>query len=226
MHVTSAARFLIVTLSLVLLIPVVGIALQNPAALEVFHNRTLAKWPEKNVFAEDPTQYFLQVRKWLGDRGYPIIAATHLYKVIKLYALKTPPERRLTLGPNGLIFLNGISEGNINGIFETVCILAHHPEKVARFTGSFEAIADYSRRTKIPIDVIIFPTKETLYGDYLPLSVPEKYREACRTPNADSPLINAQRLSNPLVLYPSKEMTKARDDPAFFPKGNWPRARF
>ena len=87
MKITNAARLFIAALCLVLLIPVAGIAFQNPAALEHFHNRTLNKWPNSNAFSEDPAAYFLQVRKWLADRAYPIIAATSFYKMAKLYVL-------------------------------------------------------------------------------------------------------------------------------------------
>ena len=218
MQITKAARVIILFLCLALLIPAVGIAFQNPAALENFHNRTLAKWPEANAFVEDPTRYFHQVQKWLADRAYPIITATHFYKVIKLYVLMTPPEKRLTLGRNGFIFLNGASEHDINSMFGVICVGSHSDDTVARFKSSFAVIADYMQRTNVSVDVIIFPTMQTLYADYLPLSVPQKYREACR---ARSPLIDAQRSSNPLVMFPMQEMINARDDPAFFPKGNW-----
>jgi hypothetical protein len=218
MQITNAARFIIVILCLMLLIPAVGIALQNPAALETFHNRTLSKWPAGTTFSQDPARYFLQVRKWLADRGYPIIAATHFYKLIKLYVLMTPPEKRLTLGLHGFIFLNGGSEHDINGTFEAICVGSHRDDTVARFKSSFAVIADYMQRTNVSVDVIVFPTMQTLYADYLPLSVPQKYREACR---ARSPLIDTQRSSNPLVIFPMQEMINGRDDPAFFPKGNW-----
>ena len=78
MIVSTRARIIVALCCLLLLVPVLGIPLQNEGAIEQLHYRTLAKWPGRDGALADPVPYFTQARSWLADRAYPIIAASLL----------------------------------------------------------------------------------------------------------------------------------------------------
>jgi len=72
------------------------------------------------------------------------------------------------------------------------------------------------------VDVVLVPTPATLYGDFLPSSVPKKYRTACRERTAGyTPLLKLEQRSPVNFLFPFLEMKELRLDEGFFPKGNW-----
>ena len=222
MNASIKAKLFTSALALALLVPVFGLWFQDTSKLERFHNRSLSKWPVIGGLRDEPVTYFKQARAWLADRVFPIAQVSMLQKHFLLYVLKTPPERRVTMGKDGFIFLNGASENAINGLLESVCVRAHSEPVSSAFRKSLPGIASYAERRATPVDVIVIPTSTTLFGDYLPASVPEHFRTAClaRT-DGDSPLLAIQDSHAPLVVFPFMEMKKVRDDPAFFPKGNW-----
>jgi hypothetical protein len=218
MKLTFPSRLILVVLAALLTIPVAGIGLQDPNVLIGFHNRTLTAWPRTDAFLDDPALYFVQARKWLGDRVYPIVEATKLYKKIKLTVLNTPPERRITMGPDDIIFLNAASDANINGMLEMICVYSRKPGTIEAFKKALGLIYNYSVAHELPIDVVVFPTKETLYGNKLPASVPKRLRTAC---SENSPLDGIDISTHPIVVFPISTMREKSSDPAFFPKGNW-----
>jgi hypothetical protein len=216
------SRILLILISFALLIPVAAIPLQNTQSLEQFHNRKLAQWPLGDSFMRDPAAYFTNSKKWLADRAFPIIQATMFQKNFLLFALDTPPQRRVTMGGDGFIFLNGPEESKLNEIFQIVCIRAHTADVVSNFRNSLTSVASFSQKYGVPVDIVVVPTVETLYGDRLPLSVPNKYRAACgERAVAASPLSQIEAPPGVNYIFPFREMKAAREDAAFFPKGNW-----
>ncbi|MDR3475835.1 MAG: hypothetical protein P4M09_29670 [Devosia sp.] len=221
MFITRSAK-MVVVIALVLLVPIAGMGLQSTAALEKFHNRVLVSRPETSAFLPDPAAFFAQERKWLADRVFPIIAASSLYDHLRLYLLQTPPQRRVTMAGDGFIFLNSGREDDLFGILQSVCIDAPSTQGVAAFRAALPKIGTLEKRLGVPIDILLFPTHETLYGDHLPGSVPKVYRDACgKRAAGESPLLAARQPGDPMVVFPLPEMMAARADPAFYPKGNW-----
>jgi hypothetical protein len=170
----------------------------------------------------DPVKYLTQARQWLGDRVYPIIPVSNFYKRLLFYVLATPPQHTIIMGADGLIFLSGVDNDHLNSIFEGVCVDTANPETADAFARSLSSLASYSVEQALPIDVIVVPTLETLYGDRLPPSVPSKYRSACAERAAGNSLLAGMHAPPPVhYVFPFASMHAARDDPAFFPKGNW-----
>jgi hypothetical protein len=222
MLVSARARAWIGLVCAVLLLPVVGLRFQTEASLERFHNRTLNKWPATAEFAADPVRYFGTAKAWLADRVYPIKQASLLHKKLLFFVLHTPPQRRVTLGQHGFIFLNGPSDQELNTIFETACIRAHSADSARRLERALDAFLRYGQHQTLRVDIVIIPSMATLYGDYLPLSVPEKYRTACaERAQGKSPLLEIQSPAGLTFSFPFAQMKAARNDEAFFPKGNW-----
>ena len=222
MIVSPLARFILAILAVILLVPVLCIPFQDVETLEQFHNRKLRQWPAGSTFAHDPAQYFRKTKDWLADRAFPIIQASTFQKKVLFYGLGTAPQRRITMGKNGFIFLNGNSDSDINCIFSINCGKAHSEPYIKAFKDGLPALAHYSQSRKITVDIVVFPTMASIYGDYLPESVPEDCRSACmeRT-NGRSPLVDLQKHAPVTLVYPLLEMKAARDDEAFFPKANW-----
>lgn len=222
MTMSPRARWMLLFVSILLFIPLLGISIQQKSALETFHQRVAPTWPHGADFLPDPSKYFADAKAWLAFRVYPIAEVSLLQKEFLLSVLDTAPQRRVTLGPNGFIFLNGTDDGHLNNILDMVCIRAHSSKVSNAFAAALPRIAAYSQSTGLPIDVEIFPSPETLYGDLMPASVPRRYRDAClQASGGHSPLM---RITAPPALhfvFPFAEMHAARDDEAFFPKGNW-----
>lgn len=216
------ARLVTTTIAGLLLLPVLLIGIQDKADLEVFHNRSLNHWPATQLIEKSPVEYFKAVKGWLGDRVFPIIGVSLWVKTILLDVLGSPPQRRVTMGRDGYIFLNGASDTDVYGIFESVCVRAHDPAMSRKVAKALEALTTYVQSTGIKVDVVVMPTMASLYADKLPNSVPEKYRSSCgERSKGNSPLIELAARSAGMFTYPLREMNATRDADGFFPKANW-----
>jgi hypothetical protein len=221
LRISLRARLLTSLLALFLLLPVIGLRWQQRADLEKFHNRTLHEMPQGGFLA-DPAAWFRDARAWLADRPWPIRQAALLQKKLKYFLLHTPPQRRVTLGSDGFIFLNGYSDETVNGLFQLLCVTAHRAELGAALEKVLPVYAAYARERGVALDIVIVPTLITLYGDRLPPSVPLKYREACAARAAgQSPLPAVQAPPGLHFIYPFAPMHAAREDAGFFPKAHW-----
>jgi hypothetical protein len=222
MTISLRARLILLFVSIVLFIPILGITIERKPELENFHQRVLPDWPKSGDFLHDPAQYFADAKSWLSFRVWPIIDVSIFQKTFLLSALGTPPQRRVTLAANGFVFLNGTDDGHINNILQNVCVRAHSEELTSAFAAALPRVAAYAKAIGLPIDVEVYPTPETLYGDHLPLSVPLTYRQACAARAAgNSPLTHIASPEGLNYLFPFAQMHAARDDEAFFPKANW-----
>jgi len=216
------ARIIIAICCLVLLVPVLGIPLQQEGAIEQLHYRTLRPWPKTDGALADPVRYLGAARNWLADRAYPIIAASMLSNKILYFVFDTPPQHRVTLGRDGFLFVNGHSDDTVNEMFDNLCVKAHSASSRERLQNSLAAFSKFARGHGIAVDVVIVPTTATLYGDYLPPSVPPAFLSACRQRAAgDSPLLQIPKQDGMNFLYPFAQMKAARGDDAFYPKANW-----
>eukprot|EP01037_Dinobryon_pediforme_P012770 gene12770-12867_t len=222
MTISLRARLILLLISVLLFIPIFGITIERKSELENFHQRVLPDWPKSGDFLSDPTQYFADAKSWLSFRVWPIIDVSIFQKTFLLSALGTPPQRRVTLADGGFVFLNGTDDGHVNNILSNVCVRAHNEELTNAFAAALPRVAAYSKAIGIPIDVEVYPTPETLYGDHLPLSVPLAYREACGARAVgNSPLMRIASPEGLNYVFPFAEMHAARDDEAFYPKANW-----
>jgi hypothetical protein len=215
-------RTLLAALALLLLMPCLGIPFQDRDVLEAFHNRALRPWPGQNLFLADPVNYFVQLRAWLSDRAFPIQQAAILQRKVLFYVLNTPPQKHVTVGRDGFVFLNGASDRNVNTIIDATCVRAHTLERSSLLQNALVSLAGFVEREGIAVDIVIVPTPATLYGDFLPSSVPEKYRALCRERTAGrTPLLALGQGSTINFVFPLLEMLERRLDEGFFPKGNW-----
>ncbi|MEY4580542.1 MAG: hypothetical protein RL701_5245 [Pseudomonadota bacterium] len=223
-YIRRGALALSCALACALLIPTLGIALQNEAVLTKFHSHTLSAWPKPAEFRAGPVEYFRHARTWLAERVYPIELVTHWQKTFQVAWLNSAPEPRITMGDHGHIFLNGGSNETVNGILDQSCVQAHLPPMAATLQASFDAWAKIARQRSLAIDLVVIPTANSLYADRMPRDMVARYRAACleRT-HGRSPLLAVRApQSGPVTFsYPLREMLAARDDDAFFPRGNW-----
>ena len=222
MVASTRARFAIAVCCLFLLVPILGIPLQDEPTLEQLHYHTLSKWPDSRSLFGSPVQYFGQARSWLADRAYPIIAISLLSNKVLYFVFRTSPQPRITLGKDGFLFVNGHSDDTVNESFDNLCIKAHSRLATEHLQRSFASLAKFAQDSGIAVDVVIVPTTPTLYGDYLPPSVPLNYLSACRQRSTgDSPLLRIPKQAGMNFAYPFLQMQAARNDEAFYPKGNF-----
>lgn len=220
--ISFRARLLTCLVAALLLIPVAGLRLQDEARLVRFHNRTLHAAPPAAQFLRDPVAFFREGKRWLADRAYPIVQASMLQKKIRFHLLHTPPQRRITLGRDGFVFVNGQGEDSVNGLLRNTCIDAHSDALAARLSESLPAIARFARGRGLQVDIVVMPTSMTLYADRLPDSVPARYRDACLLRfHGQSPLSRITPPPGVSFLFAFQPMKAASGDEAFFPKGNW-----
>lgn len=220
--ISFRARVLTCLVAALLLIPVAGLRLQDEARLVRFHNRTLNAAPAAAQFLRDPVAFFRQGKSWLADRVYPILQASMLQKKILFHVLNTPPQRRITLGRDGFVFVNGPDESRINGMLSNVCIDSHSDVLAERFRNGLPAIARFARSRGMQVDVVVIPTPMTLYADRLPHSVPQRYRDACLERfRGHMPLLQVTAPPGVNYVFPFQPMKAASGDEAFFPKGHW-----
>lgn len=221
-HIGQRAGAWTCLLAVCLLVPTLGIAAQDEAVLTRFHNHTLSAWPTGTAFRTDPVAYFQSAKTWLAERVFPVEQVTEFQKSVVFHLLNGAPESRVTLGDEGHIFLNGSSSRDVNELFETACVRAHSKDTAARLEGLMVAWAKTGRDRNLAVDVVVVPTGASIYGDKLPHGVPVTLRRECleRT-KGNSPLLAIRTPAGLNFVYPLPEMLAARNDEAFFPKGNW-----
>ena len=97
-----------------------------------------------------------------------------------------------------------------------------HTEAAAKeLENAVSLLAKFANASGQAVDVVIVPTSLTLYGNYLPKSVPPELRDACIARAAgQSPLLQVRSQAGVNVVFPLVEMEALRDDEALFPKGN------
>lgn len=216
------ARLLLCLIAIVLLVPVAGIGLQDELRLMYFHKRRLHALPDPAQFMRDPVYFFHNAKSWLADRAYPITQAAVLQRQIQFYVLRTPPQRHITLGSDGFVFINGDGDAATNSFFTSACVNAHSDAVAAKLHDDLATIAAFARTRSMAVDVVVVPTSITLYADHLPASVPKYLRDACHERSlGHSPLARTVAPPGVSFVFPFEAMKAASNDDAFFPKGNW-----
>jgi len=222
MQMNCSARVWATVLTCCLVVPALGVAVQNEAELQRFHKRRLAQFPAAQVFLEDPVEYFTAARRWLGDRAFPIIQATRFEKRFVFFALRGAPEPRITLGEDRHVFVNAGSNGDLFELLRATCLDAHRSGSARALQKALSRAGRVGRRRELRVDVVVVPTAGSLYGDKLPDSVPSRYRRACLQRTAgESALLDVKAPPGVGYAYPLREMLALRADEAFFPRGNW-----
>jgi hypothetical protein len=192
-RIDRAARAALVLVAVCLLVPLVGAFLQSRDALEEFHRRSLRPWPTPSALRTDPVQYFQGAKAWLADRVFPIMAASRLQKRAAYFLLHDSPSPHVTLGEHGHIFLNGVDARRQNGFFDAACLSAHLPRRIRQLENDLRSWEQVARRRGLRADIVLIPTSASIYGDELPDSVPQSYREACAQRSAgNAPLLDAR----------------------------------
>lgn len=207
-------------LAVALLLPLAGLLFQSREALEQFHNRTLAGWPGGGLLRRDPALYFRRGNAWFADRAYPLIAATRLSKSFLYAAFHVTPQANVSVSRDGFAFLAGGDVTHPYSFLVNTCL--SEPDAGLRLQSAIDDIGRYARAKHYAIDVVLVPTIPTLYGDRLPRSIPAGYRAACAARvSGNSPLSGIHSVEGTRYVYPRTEMLARRNDPAFFPIGDY-----
>jgi hypothetical protein len=220
-EISRTARALTLLLALCLLVPTIGIAFQNDAVLEKFHNRTLKPWPDAAGFRSDPVKTIAAAEGWVADRVFPIEQVTHLQKTLSFLILRTAPEPRITLGKEGHIFLNGGDNQHLYHLFQTTCADPHSADAARKLQAELAAWPAIGLERGVAIDVVVVPVAASIYGDMLPPTVPDEYRKACLQRTSGESRLLSIEVPGTTFVYPLREMLAARGDDAFYPRGNW-----
>ncbi len=219
---TAVARAWLIVIALVLIVPTAAMRLQTDDELEAFHNRVLATWPAARDFKHDPAGWFAAANRWLADRAYPIVAATHLANNLAYFVLDTSPKANISVARHGLVFLNGSDPSAPNNLVESACVDPLDPAFQARLRAAIVRIGSFGRRRGLPIDVVVVPTVPTLYPDRLPRAIPSGLRHAClRAAGGASPFFHLLPQAGTTSVYTYAAMKARGDDPALYPNGNF-----
>lgn len=218
LRISLPARFLLIAIAALLCVPMLLLPFRNETALQAFHNRTLAVWPAPNVFVGDPPAYFKQARNWIADRAGFITEAAVLQNRILFYVLGTPPAPRITIGLKNHVFVNGVSNNAVDGVFRGTCVGGHSRETAEVIERFAQALKAFAGRRNWTSYIVIAPMTPTVYSDTLPKSVPRALREACtEVANGTSHLIQLTQRADLNIVYPYREMRAGRDIVGFFP---------
>ncbi len=220
--ISPTARILIAVFALLLAIPVLTIPSNDEEKLRLFHNRTLERWPPAKQFVPDPVGAFRQASRWMADRAGPIMKAATLEKELLIFVLGTPPQRRITLGKDGYIFVNGVSDGGVNGLFEAQCQASQSEGTYRALLQSLPKLKEIGQILGVSVHAIAVPMTSTLYADHLPRSVPPNLRSAClEVLTGETRLSKLDQRADLNFIYPFEEMKASRDTEGFFPKANY-----
>ena len=214
------AQIILAAVALALFLPLAGLSSQSREALEQFHNRTLATWPSGRLMRKDPARYFTLGNAWFADRAYPLIAATRFGKSFLYAAFHVTPQANVSVSRDGFAFLAGRDASHPYSFLVNTCL--SEPDTGARLQSAVDDIGRFARAQHYPIDIVLVPTIPTLYGDRLPRSIPAGYRAACaERVSGNSPLLGIRSVEGTRFVYPRQEMLARRNDPAFFPIGDY-----
>ena len=162
MSKTLAAIFL-VTLTLLILWPLLAATGIVGANRENYENRRLAKFPNQIASIEDFVKWPRRMDDFFGDHLPNRGNLLGLNAWIRYHIFRTSPVQNVLVGKDGWLF-----HGLWSDLLEVEGRLARAPYQIRRLRIVLEERQDWLAEQGIDYMVLVAPTKQTVYPDKLP----------------------------------------------------------
>lgn len=223
------ARLLTIGLAVLLALPGLGTFFSDGTARSISENRTLAGFPE--LFAADrETSLFAELDTYLNDHFGFALFLNQLHKRIVFHVFGDSPSSSFKVGQDAFIFLVSHPGAPRFSVLNTLCLQSQQPKLTADAVSDWMRILDHYTAKGMRTALVLIPPKPVVYPEKLPVSVPQRYHEACRQYSPSTSLAGAVAnldtglgpgiggASERAVVYPFEEFRSARDDGNFYPK--------
>ncbi|WOJ95192.1 hypothetical protein R0135_08460 [Congregibacter variabilis] len=215
-------RLMIVCVALAFLLPAVAGFFTNHKARQSWEKRELAVLPNV-IEAKSSKHFFTDLEAFIDDHIGFATPLNKIYRQLQFYVFSDSPIANVDVGDDGFVFFNAHSATRPYAAIKKICRPSTpHIKKTERAMAAFaSAVREYGAS----ISYAIVPSKPLLYPQELPATVPAPHRKACL---ALDPLQSAagqlrERASGKdyAVHFPVEELLSMRNEPAFYPPGNF-----
>ncbi|MFK8041444.1 hypothetical protein, partial [Congregibacter sp.] len=218
----SRTRLAIAAVALVFLLPAVAGFFTDHKARQNWEKRELAAFPDVRQ-AESAKTFFPELESFVNDHIGFAMSLNKTYRMLQFYLFGDSPVANVDVGEDGFVFFNAHSAARPHAALRKSCI-ARMPQ-VKSVELAMEQFGSSVRRRGASISYALVPSKPLLYPDRLPRTVPAPVRRACTS--LDPMLSTAGLLKSRsegkdyLIHFPVEELLELRDEPAFYPPGNF-----
>ncbi|MFT4767884.1 MAG: hypothetical protein ACI8RN_001014 [Glaciecola sp.] len=216
------ARLIIVCVAFTFLLPALAGFFTNHQARQNWEKRELASLP--NVMqAQSSKDFFKGLEGFIDDHIGFATPLNRIYRQFQFYVFNDSPIANVDVGDDGFVFFNAHSATRPYAAIKKLCKpSAPHVKKTERAMASFAAVV---RGYGATISYAIVPSKPLLYPENLPATVPAPHRKACMSldpmDSAAGQLRKGSSGKNYRVHFPVEKLLSMRDQPAFYPPGNF-----
>lgn len=211
----------IVLIALLLFVPGILGLQSDPERRSEIERRELAAAPQISLLWREPKTYFGNLSLYLSDRTGGVIEAKSVLAKSQFYLFRDSPSENLHLGKGGEVFVHTFNPERPYAAASLCYPVAQEGRYSAISTSQFNIQSELQRQG-IELQTLIVPSKITLYGDQFGYGAPLAVRNACRLVAQNGPGETAlNELKDVFIVYPFDEFFALRDDPNFYPKGNF-----
>lgn len=214
------ARLGILGVALLLAIPALTAPFADHSARSNWENRPLAPFP---ALRGDAAHFFGDVDRFLDDHYGLAVPINRLYRRAVFYGFRDSPSRALSIGDDGFLFVNmGPAAPARFDAFQVLCSEATDPAVIEREWPPWIVGLQRLRKQGHRVGVAIAPSKQVVYPEKLPTSVPRIHREACsryaERPSLARRLVEEGQQRKLAIVYPLDEFRERRYDGNFYPR--------
>ncbi len=216
------SRLLQALLGLILALPLIASFFTDHEERREWENRVLAD-TETISSATSAAELFPALESYLEDHMGFALTLNKSYRRLKYYVFRDSPVANISLGPDGFVFLTSYFPNSNMTVLHKIC--GPNPdltaEAVVLVTRISTAMVDYD----VNVTFAIVPSKPLLYADKLPASVPAELRESCLNTKPEDTVAghvladSHDKLHK--VYYPMEQLLEKRNEPEFYPPGNF-----
>ncbi|EAQ97355.1 hypothetical protein [Congregibacter litoralis] len=218
----ARARLAIAAVALVFLLPSLGGFFADHQARQNWEKRELADFPDVKG-AESAKAFFTGLEAFIDDHVGFAMSLNKFYRMLQFYLFKDSPIANVDIGDDGFVFFNAHSATRPYAALRKLC-LPKMPQVRASETA-MEGFAATVRRYGANTSYAIVPSKPLLYPDELPRTVPAPVRRACLSldplDSVGGQLRTRSAGKGYRVHFPIEALLALRDQPAFYPPGNF-----
>lgn len=218
------SKLILLFLAGTLATPVVVGYFTDHKARASWEKRSLTQFPQWLGW-KDITLFFSEIDKFSSDHIGFALPLNRLYRKFRFYVFSDSPATNITVGSSGFVYLNSHNPQKAHTIFQSLCVNGDDNRGLQQRVDTLGEIFSELEARNYRVSLGIAISKPVLYPDYLPLQVPQYYRDACTTyqnrGNIPTRISEIFSTSGRIAYYPLKVFYNYRNQDGFYPKENF-----
>ena len=218
-RVTRGWRLGLVLVAVFISLPILFSGFVDDQKRANIERRQLAEAPEISELLSDPRKWFSSATNYLNDQAAGVILSSRIMAWTKNYVFKDSPTQLMHRTKDGFLILHTF---NPERPFQaaSICYSRFMERQVSQLKNDVQAIATGLGEKGIDARFFIAPSSFALYSDRFSRAAQTAPARACRRLIDKNTLMTITDL-DVVVHYPFQEFVNRRQDPSFYPAGNF-----